>query len=96
MNKEDIFIFGQKNRGVFEKGCIGNRSRNCIGLSNVFSISRSSRIYDQATATVASIDPRLPVVGYEASENLEAACRNGFEVVGNLRVLVAQTDRARS
>jgi hypothetical protein len=34
------------------------------------------------------------VVGYEASENLEAACRNGFEVVGNLRVLVAQTDRA--
>jgi len=36
------------------------------------------------------------VVGYEASENLEAACRNGFEVVGNLRVLVAQTDRARS
>lgn len=96
LNKEDIFIFGQKNSGVFEKGCIGNRSRNCIGLSNVFSISRSSRIYDQATAAVASIDPRLPVVGYEASENLEAACRNGFEVVGNLRVLVAQNDRAGS
>ena len=51
---------------------------------------------NQATAAVASIDPRLPVVGYEASENLEAACRNGFEVVGNLRVLVAQTDRAGS
>ena len=43
-----------------------------------------------------NIDPRLPVVGYEASENLEAACRKGFEVVGNLRVLVAQTDRAGS
>ena len=89
LNREDIFIFGQKNRGVFEKGCTGNKSRNCIGLSNVFSISRSSRMYDQAAATVASIDPSLPIVGYEATENLEAACRNGFEIVGNLRVLVA-------
>ena len=89
LNREDIFIFGQKNRGFFEKGCIDNRSSNCIGLSNVFSISRSSRIYDQAAAAVASIDPSLPVVGYEAAENLEAACRKEFDIVGNLRVLVA-------
>ena len=46
-------------------------------------------MYDQATAAVASIDPSVPIVGYEATENLEAACRNGFEIVGNLRVLVA-------
>ena len=89
LNREDIFIFSQKNRGVFEKGCTGNKSRNCIGLSNVFSISRSSRIYDQAAAAVASIDPSLPIVDYEATKNLEAACRNGFEIVGNLRALVA-------
>ncbi|MDG2067837.1 MAG: hypothetical protein P8J84_04450, partial [Paracoccaceae bacterium] len=36
LNKEDIFIFGQKNSGVFEKGCIGNRSRNCIGYRTYF------------------------------------------------------------
>lgn len=35
--RENNSIFGYKINGVFKAGCLGNRSKDCIGLSNVFS-----------------------------------------------------------
>lgn len=86
-----IYFFGQKRNGRFEAGCIGNKSAGCIGISNVFSRSPSSRVYADAAAIIAKIDGSLPVVGYGRSgKNLEDALHAGFEAVGDLRILVAK------
>lgn len=86
--REDIFIFGHKVNRVFEAGCIGNRSKDCIGLSIVFSVSQSRQVFSKAIAVVSSIDPTLPIVGYESADDLKAAQKEEFETIGNLRILV--------
>ena len=77
----------------FESGCIGNRSAECVGLSNVF--GRSPDAFAEAAAVVERFGGGLPVVGYEAGEALDHAMRAGFEDVGPLRVWVSrEPDRA--
>lgn len=86
----DINFFGLKNNGRFDAGCIGNKSADCLGISNVFSRTSSSGVFADAAAVVAMIDESLPVTGYEAGMDLENALRAGFETVGDLRILVAK------
>ncbi|MCX2721512.1 hypothetical protein [Roseibium salinum] len=90
LNMPDICFFGLKNDGRFEAGCIGNKSADCIGLSNVFSRSSSEGVFADAAAIVATIDESLPIAGYESGMDLEHARRAGFETVGDLRILVAK------
>jgi hypothetical protein len=85
-----IYFLGLKNHGVYESGCIANKSGDCIGISNVFSRFSSDAVYAEATAAVASIDPALPIVGYEAGTDLEHAHLAGFEATGKLRILTAK------
>lgn len=85
----DIHFFGRKSHNKFEAGCIANKSRDCIGISNVFSRSSPGRAFAEATASVASIDRRLPIVGYEAGNALEYARLAGFEPIHDLRILTA-------
>jgi len=86
----DMFFLGSKNGDTFEAGCIANTSEACIGISNVFSTSPSAEAFAEAAAAVSAIDPRLPVVGYEAGRELDYARRAGFETVGDLRILVSK------
>lgn len=60
-----------------------------MGISNVFSASPAADLFEQAAAAAASVDPHLPIVGYEAGESLEQAQSAGFTTVGDLRILVA-------
>jgi hypothetical protein len=86
----NIYFFGRKGRNRFEAGCIANRSGDCIGISNVYSRSSPKDAFAEATASAASIDRKLPIVGYEAGSALQDALLLGFEPVGDLRILVAE------
>ncbi len=87
LRRSDISFLGRKGSGGYEAGCIANRSADCIGLSNV--LAASSDLFEQAAAAVASVDPHLPIVGYESGTSLEQARTASFTTVGDLRILVA-------
>ncbi len=89
LRRTDISFLGRKGPGGYEAGCIANRSEDCMGLSNVFAASPATDLFEQAADAVASIDPRLPIVGYESGTSLEQARSAGFMTVGDLRILVA-------
>ncbi|AXI45701.1 hypothetical protein C1J03_06440 [Sulfitobacter sp. SK012] len=86
----DVVFLGRKADGVFDAGCIANRSRDCMGVSNVFSCIPSEHIFAQASAAVSALEPGLPLVGYGADDALEAAQEAGFTDVGALRVLATR------
>lgn len=90
LERSEIFFFGLKKHGAFEAGCIANRSTDCIGISNVFSRTSSASVFAQATAAVASIDPHMPIAGYESGEDLDFARLAEFSTVGDLRILFAK------
>ena len=95
LNRPDIEFLGLKDHGdsvaggSYVAGCIANRSAGCIGVSNVFSQSPTSNHFGHATAAVASLNPLIPIVGYESGEVLGSAISAGFRAVGELRVLLA-------
>lgn len=91
--RPDIFFLAKKGRETIEAGCIANLSDDCIGLSNVFSTMPFKEIFTEAATALTEIDDSLPIVGYEAGDDLALARRAGFDVTGNLRVLVAKSAR---
>ncbi|MBV6651615.1 MAG: hypothetical protein KI789_17975, partial [Hoeflea sp.] len=74
-------------------GCIASLSDDCVGISNVFSVSNSSEVFAQATAAVSGLAPDSPIVGYESGDDLNHARDAGFSPVGDLRILVARKAR---
>jgi hypothetical protein len=73
--------------GAVVAGAAANRSRDVVGLSNVFVHSEDvDEVWAGAVTSVAECFPGLPVVGYEAGEDLATARRAGFATVGPLRV----------
>jgi hypothetical protein len=93
LRRADTVFLGKREGGAFVAGCIVTISADCVGMSNVFALSPSDGSYAAAAAAVAGIDPRLPIVGYEAGADLAAAKRAGFVETGRLRVLLAQKAR---
>ncbi|MFF5449176.1 hypothetical protein [Streptomyces sp. NPDC012888] len=86
--REDVVFLAGTDGGRIVAGAVANRSGDAVGLSNVF--AREDEYLDGAwagsTAQVARLWPDLPIVGYEAGDDLDAAVRNGFSPVGPLRV----------
>ena len=70
-------------------GCIGNRSDESVGISNIFLPNEKSQEF-RASCVEAILDwsQGLPVVGYESGEDLMAMEALGFEPVGRLRVWI--------
>lgn len=93
MARPEIVFLGRRTGGKFDAGCIANLSETCIGMSNVFSLLPSGGVFAQATEAVASVAPHLPIVGYEAGQELDHARKVGFIPVGDLRILVAKAAR---
>jgi len=85
----EIGVFGRKHGDAFRAGCLGNLSWDCVGLSNVF----GEDALEAAAACVGSMAPDLPIVGYESGDDLRLAKDAGFEVTGDLRILVADAAR---
>jgi len=78
---------GRATENGFDAGCIANRSRGVVGLSNVFSTNEpASAVYEAAAIAASTFAAGLPLVGYELGEALRAARAAGFEAAGALRV----------
>ena len=89
LNDPNLVFLARMSGTIVEAGCIANLSKDVVGMSNVFSTkSNDSLLYAEALAAVSSVGPHLPVVGYERGNDLDAACRAGFKVIGPLRILV--------
>ncbi|WP_229897544.1 hypothetical protein [Streptomyces finlayi] len=68
-------------------GAVASRSADVVGLSNVFTGEDGPESAWPAVLGAAhALFPGLPVVGYEAGDDLAVALRHGFEPVGPLRV----------
>lgn len=81
----EIGVFGQRQGDEFVAGCIGNLSGDCVGLSNLFGGG-----FEAAAASVGTLGPGLPIVGYEAGADLDLARAAGFDLTGGLRILLAE------
>lgn len=89
--RDDRLTFLYKREaGQVVSGCIANLSDGCVGISNVFSLADEVGSFAEATAAVASMNPRLPIAGYARGPRLIAALQAGFEATGDLRILNAQ------
>ena len=79
------------DRDTISAGCIANESRDCVGISNFFSCV-SNVGFGEAASAASALIPSLPLVGY-LRDGLEATAEEAdFEVVGKLRVLLANAD----
>ncbi len=80
------FIATWDNDGV-AAGAIVNRSRETVGVSNVFSPRLAAdAAWAGVVATVGQLFPGVPLVGYERGADLDAAQAAGFSIAGPLRV----------
>jgi hypothetical protein len=77
----DTLFLAARRGGRIVAGAILNRTDDVVGISNVFGGDWAG-----AVATAGRLYPDLPLVGYEAGDALAAARRQGFEVLGPLRV----------
>jgi hypothetical protein len=84
---EAVALFALYEGSRIVAGCAANRSRDCLGLSNVFSaVDVRASIYPAAAGAVAAWAPGLALAGYESGEALATARGCGFRAVGPLRV----------
>ncbi|CDX39518.1 conserved hypothetical protein [Mesorhizobium sp. ORS 3359] len=94
LGNPDIAFLGRASASGFDAGCIVNRSRGAVGLSNVFAKGGgAATTYRDATRAAAIYADDLPLVGYEHGDALHAARLAGFEPVGNLCVWLRHSER---
>ncbi|MFG2876548.1 hypothetical protein ACGFYU_16415 [Streptomyces sp. NPDC048337] len=69
-------------------GAVAHRTGSVVGVSNLFAHHDGDvdAAWAGALTGIAARWPGLPVVGYEHGDDLDAAVRNGFTVLGPLRV----------
>jgi len=94
LSRKDVVIWGRKVSTGFDAGVIANVSAECVGLSNCF----GKDAYPAAATLCAQLadaqenpsapSKRVPVVGYERGNDLDAAVALGFEATGPLSVWV--------
>jgi hypothetical protein len=77
----EVQFLAARSGGRIVAGAILNRSGDVVGISNVFGGDWAG-----AVATATRLYPGLALVGYAAGNDLAAARRQGFDVIGPLRV----------
>ncbi|MGW0748853.1 hypothetical protein [Streptomyces sp. NPDC002587] len=85
----DIAFLAGRADGRIVAGAVANRGRDAVvGLSNLFAHddADTDAAWTGALTAIAARWPDLPVVGYEAGDDLDAAVRAGFAPLGPLRV----------
>ncbi|MFG2981588.1 hypothetical protein ACGFYQ_10065 [Streptomyces sp. NPDC048258] len=86
---EDIAFLAGRADGRIVAGAVANRGGDpVVGLSNLFAHddADTDAAWAGALTAIAARWPDLPVVGYEAGDDLDAAVRAGFTPLGPLRV----------
>jgi hypothetical protein len=88
LSQPGIAFFGRQSGMDIRSGCIANISKDCVGISNLFSEDDQQSDYRAAVACVAQFAPTMPVVGYERGADLELMRSMGFAGVGRLTVWI--------
>jgi hypothetical protein len=84
-----VRIFARSEGTQLRAGAVANRSRSVIGLTNVFDLEGDlESAWSGAASAAQTVWGRIPVVGYDRGESLDAAHRAGFETIGSLAVWV--------
>ncbi|MET7914299.1 hypothetical protein ABZS98_40170 [Streptomyces avermitilis] len=80
-------LAGRSASGLVVAGAVASRSDHMVGISNVFALDGGpDAAWPVVLDAVHWLFPTLPVVGYEHGDDLAAAVRHGFELLGPLRV----------
>ena len=92
LDDPDCAVLACRRNGTLVGGAIAYTRDGVTGISNVFKSEaadgppQASTVWASAVRIVATLRPGLPVVGYERAEDLAAARRAGFRVLGPLRI----------
>ncbi|MFB6806292.1 hypothetical protein [Streptomyces sp. NPDC056387] len=88
LTPEIAFLAGRAADGRIVAGAAANRTGGVVGISNVFTADGTpdDEAWAGALTAVTALWPGLPVVGYEAGDDLDTAARHGFTPLGPLRV----------
>jgi hypothetical protein len=87
-----IKIFARADGASLRAGAIANRSRNVIGLTNVFDLDGDlESTWGDAASAAQAVWGSMPVIGYDEDDSLEAAHRAGFKSIGSLAIWINQT-----
>ncbi|MCX5381280.1 hypothetical protein [Streptomyces sp. NBC_00091] len=83
-----VFLAGRDAEGVIVAGAVASTGGGVVGVSNLFAVddADTDEAWAAVLAAVGARWPGLPVVGYEAGDDLAAAVRAGFGPLGPLRV----------
>lgn len=84
----DIALLGRRTTNGFTAGCIANKSKLVVGISNVFAATGGSTYRDAAQAAAYAFGGGHALVGYDHGDGLGDALACGFVAIGALRVWV--------
>ena len=87
LDDADCAVLTCRRDGAQVGGAIAYTAGGVTGISNVFKSGiADGPLWAGAVRAIARVRPGLPIVGYERGEDLAAARRAGFTVLGPLRV----------
>ena len=87
LDAPDCVVLACCQDGTQVGGAIAFTADGVTGISNVFKSGiTDGLLWAGAVRAIARVRPGLPIVGYERGEDLAAARRAGFTVLGSLRV----------
>ena len=86
LDNPDLGFYGLFAKNGVVAGCAVNRSKQCLGLSNIFYGNGLENVMAGVVACAVHGADGLPVVGYEQGEKRTAALGAGFQDVASLRV----------
>jgi hypothetical protein len=80
-------VLACRRNGALAGGATAYTSDGVTGILNVFNSGMAAgHLWAGVVRAVAALRPGLPIVGYERGEDLAAARRTGFTVLGPLRI----------
>jgi len=87
LDDPDCAVLACRRDGAQVGGAIAYTAGGVTGISNVFKSGiADGPLWAGAVRAIARVRPGLPIVGYERGEDLAAARRTGFTILGPLRV----------
>jgi hypothetical protein len=89
LDEDAVMVMAGYRGEAIVAGAISSRSATVASLTNVFStVGDLDAAWCGSVAAVAALVGDVPLVGYERGDDLEAAQRYGFALLGPLRVWI--------